>query len=206
MFEKLMLLPHLLLQKTSNKSSSTENKKTLERRLDLWNTNKIADLLGEGLVIQSRLNQHKGNKVNDLGKSFQNLMIKGNVNGALRLLSISNSNSNGILPLTEDTMEELRMKHPEANSLNDDLLLNGPMQLVNSVIFDAINEESILKACVKTKGAAGVSGLDADEWRRIMGSKIYGSASVDLRNAVARMARSICSTDVKDPDSLEDHR
>ena len=39
--------------------------------------------------------------------------------------------------------------------------------------------------------AAGVSGLYADDWRRIMGSKLYGTVSADLRKAVTKMTRKI---------------
>ena len=50
-----MLLPNLLLQRTSHKSKTIDNKDTLERRLALWESKKISTLVVECLVIQSRL-------------------------------------------------------------------------------------------------------------------------------------------------------
>ena len=46
-----------------------------------------------------------------ISTKFKHLMRKGNVNGALKLLT--NNMSNGILPLTDETLHLLRTKHPE---------------------------------------------------------------------------------------------
>ena len=35
----------------------------------------------------------------------------------------------------------------------------------------------LFKCAIKTKGAAGPSGLDADIWKRAIGSKIFGNVS-----------------------------
>ena len=35
----------------------------------------------------------------------------------------------------------------------------------------------LFKCAIKTKGAAGPSGLDADFWKRAIGSKIFGNVS-----------------------------
>ena len=40
-------------------------------------------------------------------------MFQGKVNSALRLLD--KSNSGGVLPLSPETMKELRLKHPPGN-------------------------------------------------------------------------------------------
>ena len=45
--------------------------------------------------------------------------------------------------------------------------------------------------------------LNADEWRRMIGSDVYGSASNDLRKAIANMARQLCTEEIDDPESLE---
>ena len=60
----------------------------------------------------------------------------------------------------------------------------------------SIDETSIAKAALKTKGAAGPSGQDADGWRRILVSKNYGDAGRDLRSAIAEMMRSLCCREV----------
>ena len=178
-----MVLPNLLLQRVNSKSSASDNRKVLERRLQLWQERKITELVGECLVIQSRLTETRKKDNRQIGETFQKLMIKGKVNSALRLLS--DEQCNGILPLDDNTMNELNLKHPDASPLNEDLLLEGPCQYINPVIFESIDECAILKAALKTKGASGKSGWDADEWRRVLGSNIFGVAAVDLRKSLA---------------------
>ena len=180
----LMIMPNLLLQRTSNKTSSADNKVTLERRLSLWRDKKIAVLIGECLVIQSRLRSSKHSSTKeDIAKSFNNFMITGKINAALRL--ISKTDGNGILPL------------------DNDLLIQGPIKFLSPVIYDEITEDTILKAVSRTKGAGGVSCLDADVWRRILDSKIFGNAAIDLRKSLATLTKQLCSTELTDLASIE---
>ena len=123
----LMIMPNLLLQQTSYKSTASENKKTLDRRLSLWKDQKISEILGECLVIQSRLNKPRTSFAQDgISQSFHKLMIQGKVNAAIRLLS--HSENSGILPLNEETMQELQIKHPESRPKYDDMILQGPVE------------------------------------------------------------------------------
>ena len=50
--KSLMLLPNLLLQKSSNKTSNTINKEHLSRRLELWKEGKINALLSKYIAIK----------------------------------------------------------------------------------------------------------------------------------------------------------
>ena len=52
---------------------------------------------------------------------------------------------------------------------------------------------------MRTNGAAGPSGVDAYEWRRLCSS--FKGASVDLCNALAGMAKRLCTSTV-DPDGV----
>lgn len=45
--------------------------------------------------------------------------------------------------------------------------------------------------------------FNADEWRKILGSSIYGNVGNDPRKAVATMARQLCSDVIDDPESIE---
>ena len=51
------------------------------------------------------------------------MMSKGNVNGALELLT--ENMSNGILPLNDKTLKMLKQKHSEANEPPQEVLLQG---------------------------------------------------------------------------------
>ena len=78
---------------------------------------------------------------------LQNQMVKNNFNCALWLLT--NNQSKSILLLDDATVSEIYIKHPEASPMYDDILIQGPIALVNKVIFDIINESEILRASFK---------------------------------------------------------
>ena len=197
----VMIMPSLLLQKVSVKSTHAENKRHLERRLQLWKDAQIEELLMETSAIQRRLADNNKRNMNneEVARRFSKLMMQGKVNPAIRLL---NEESTGVLDLTDETMQGLLQKHPPASPINDDMILQGPSFPVNSIIYDNINASLIQKCAIKTKGAAGPSGLDADFWRRAIGSKIFGNVSDDLCHAIALMARQLCSDDLEDPESI----
>ena len=50
-----MIMPGLLLQKTSLNSNSKENSETLKRILSLWNNGQLDQLVFEGKTIRDRL-------------------------------------------------------------------------------------------------------------------------------------------------------
>ena len=83
------------------------------------------------------------------------------------------------------------------------MLLEGPVENISSVIFDEITSETILKAAIKTKGSTGPSLYDADDWRNILGSNLYGEDAEDLRKNLASLAKELCTNEVDDPKSLE---
>ena len=70
--------------------------------------------------------------------------------------------SNGILPLTDETLHLLHAKHPEMQHAPEDVLLQ--VHFVN----EAISETLISKVMLKTNGNRGASGFDAEDWRRIL--------------------------------------
>ena len=169
----------------------------------MWKDKKINELIHECIVaIQNRL-QNGGSKVQnteEIARKFSRLMMQGKVNPAIRLLD--QETSPGILPLTDETLRCLQEKHPNAKPRYNEMLLNGPLRIINSVIYDNINGDLIRKCAVKTKGASGPSGLGADFWRRIAGSNIHGNVTDDLCHAIALMARKLCSEDLEDPESI----
>ena len=118
-------------------------------------------------------------------------MAKGNVNSAMKLLT--NNMSNGILPLGEDTLHQLRMKHPASRNADNDILLQGEIPDIHPIIFEEIDEEMVKQAALKTRGGSGPSGMDADGWRKILVSNHYGATGADLRRAFAEMIKKMCT-------------
>ena len=70
---------------------------------------------------------------------------------------------------------------------------------VHPVLFDSLTGSTIRRAALRTRGAAGPSGLNADGWRRLCSS--FKSHSHDLCEALASFARRIC-TELVDPKLL----
>ena len=130
---------------------------------------------------------------------FKNLMSKGNVNGALNLLT-DNMHS-GILPLNKETQELL--VHSEPSEPSPDILIQGPTRPIHPLAYDDMDESVIMKASMLTKGESGPSGLDADGWRRILTSRAFGTAILDLRKTFAQLIKKLCVEELESPSSLE---
>ena len=70
-------------------------------------------------------------------------MQKSNLNGALRLLT--NNMSNGIPPLSVETLQILSLKHPEAQQAHQEALLQGQKKQIHSIIYEDIDEDLVKK-------------------------------------------------------------
>ena len=117
-------------------------------------------------------------------------MSKGNVNGALKLLT-DNMHS-GILPLNNETLRLLVQKHPKPREPFPDTLIQGPTRPICPVTYDDMDESVTMKASMLTKGGSGQSGLDAGGWRRISTSRTFGTATLDLRETSAQLIKKLC--------------
>ena len=157
---------------------------SLERRLKSWEEGDISNLLHERKAIQERMKiSEKGMYIEKISLKFKNMMSKGNVNGALKLLR--EKMSNRILPLSDKTLKKLKQKHPEANEPPQEVPLQGPIRPMYPIVYEDVDESLILKAAMLTKGGSGPSGLDADGWRKISTSRSFGTASSELRKIFA---------------------
>ena len=196
------IMPALLLQKPSKSSKSKDHLEALTRRLAFWNEGKIEDLLYEGETIQSRLKTaDSASNFAKISQKFKNLMTKGNVNGALKLLT--NNMSNGVLPLSKETLALLKQKHPEPVEPSPETFLEGPFRPIHPVVYEDINESLVMRAVMLTKGGSGPSGLDADGWRRIFTSRQFGNSSNDLRKSFANFIKKLCVEELESTKSLE---
>ena len=112
----LMIVPGLLLQKTSLNSKSKENSETLKRRLSLWKNWQLDQLVFEEKTIQYRLqnNDRATANKNEETLNFTRLIEQGNVNNTTKILE--KANKVGILPLSNETFEILQRKHLKHHS------------------------------------------------------------------------------------------
>ena len=127
-------------------------------------------------------------------------MKKGKVGPSLRLLQ--ENNSGGILPLTHTTKTALKEKHLPAKVAAPDTKIEGPQQDGLEGIFEEMNGLMIWKMALKTQGASGPSGLNADCVRTLLSKRIFGEVAVDLRKALASLAKKMAMKECKDIEAL----
>ena len=189
----IFLLPKLFFQKTHRNAKISENVKAVTRRVDLWQNNKLDELLEEARAIQKRLPRTSSNnrRQEDKARSIADKMRQGNVSSALRALN--EEQSGGVLALTRETIHLLKEKHPPPSD-SGGLRLQGCHYSPNSVIYEMITGEMVWKKSLQTHGSAGPSGVDARGWRRLLSSTLCGSAASDLCSALAALARKLATT------------
>jgi hypothetical protein len=103
-------------------------------------------------------------------------MLQGKVNAALRL--ISEKGKGGVLPLSTEVQTMLREKHPHAEPPHSDMILTGCAPEFHPIRFAGITASSIRQSGLHTCGAAGPSGADAEQWRRMCIS--FKAASINI--------------------------
>ena len=153
-------------------------------------TSSCSITLHEAQTIQCDLKTlNKKKTIAEISKKFAEQMQKGNINAAIKLLT--NNMQNGILPLNDETLSQLKQKHPEAKTAYDAALLTDIPEDIHSSKFENLDADMILKAAIKTKGGAGPSGMDVDGWRPILVSNNFGKSNFDLRKACAEVVKKL---------------
>ena len=118
-------------------------------------------------------------------------MRKGNINSAMKLLA--DNMQNGILPLNDQTLHQIKQKQPHGKDVHPEVLLPDIPEEIQPIKFHLIDAESVKKAILKTKGAAGPFGIHADGWKRILTSNQFGNSSNDLCRTFAEVIKKLCT-------------
>ncbi|PFX13573.1 hypothetical protein AWC38_SpisGene22326, partial [Stylophora pistillata] len=179
------------LQKPGPKSKPKEHQELLSKRLVQWKDGETNKLLREGRIIQSRIGKLRSTDPPDKSKVFPKLVLEGQINSALRSLSLSTSGS--VLPLTDEVMAQLQQKHPSPQPAKLGSLLFGPIndEFPESV-YSGINGETVRQAALRTKGSGGPCGVDANGFRRMLACKSFKQSSKTLCEVTATMAKTLC--------------
>ena len=149
------------------------------------------------MTIQQRLRSDKEvMTITKISLKFKNLMSKGNVNGAMKLLT-DNIHS-GILPLNKETLELLVQKHSEPREPSPDMLIQRSTRSIHPIAYDDMVVSVIMEALILTKGGPGTPGLDAYGWRRILTSRAFGTATLELGKKFAQLIKILY---IKEPES-----
>ena len=183
----IIVMPSLLLQKPSQKSKSKDHLRVLERRLELWESGEVMELLKESDTIQKNMKATNKTTINEISKKFTREMRIGNVHNAMKLLT--NNMKNGVLPLNKKTLEQLKQKHPQRRDADPEIMLPDKPEEIHPIKFDSIDAENVRKAALKTRGGAGPSGLDADGWKRIFTSNQFEDSTDDLCKTFAEVIK-----------------
>ena len=78
------------------------------------------------------------------------------------------------------------------NKMENDLLLNGPLQSIHPVKFQSIDEEMIRKA-IRAKGNSDPSGMGDGGPRRILTSNNFKTPCSNLRKALVNVVQKLCT-------------
>ena len=60
--------------------------------------------------------------------------------------------SNGILPLSDETLQMLSLKHPETQQAHREAISENPKRKMHSIVYEDIDGDLVKKAAIKTKG------------------------------------------------------
>ena len=189
----------LLLQKPSRKSKAKDHTNYLTKRLEWWKAGNISAIIHEGREIQKRLIAAKRNSAENTDKIFTRLMLHGKVAAALRWIGNSKTS---VRECDYETIEILKSLHPEAAETSNVAMLRGPVDKVESVIFDSIDADMIQRVIKHISGAAGPSGADAELWLHILCTKQLKKKPLELCETIAECAKKMATMYI-DPQHME---
>ena len=141
----------------------------------------INSLILKGRQLQSRLPWQafpgKSDENGGLARSFANLMFKGKIEAALKLLF--QKGKDGILQIKQPVdsldansptvLESLKSKHPAAKPASSNMFPTESCEppQIKPVVYNSMDASTICSAALSTNGSAGPSGLDTHCWRRL---------------------------------------
>ena len=96
---------------------------------------------------------------------------------------------NGILPLNNEKLNLLRLKHYNPKCAYESVMSTDVPERIHPVKFEVIDVEMTRKAVMEKRGGSGHSGLDADGWKRILLSKNFGESSSDLCQTLTKVIK-----------------
>ena len=123
-------------------------------------------------------------------------MAMGNVKAVIRL--ITKHSDQGCLPLDDvqpdgrTVMQHLMDKHRPGQPVDPSTTSDSPPTAIpHPIIYEEIDGTLIKSIVQRMDGAAGPSGLNAGEWKRMCSS--FQRHSDDLHRAIARLTKKLCS-------------
>ena len=204
----LVFIP-LMLQKPSSKSKPRDHAKYLTSRLERWKSGQLKSLMDEAKEIQKRItsktkekitSKNSGRKSKAPSEAFVDLMLQGKPGDAAK--KINNDDAvKGVHSLSPEIKDILQQKHPKSREASPEILLPLTSVPPQPVLYEEITAHAVYKIAKNMRGSGGPSMIDSDIWKQLLCSKAYGNAATGLCQAVADLAKILCTEDVH-PDCL----
>ena len=182
----------IMLQKPSRKSKARDHAKYLSSRLLMWSSGDIDGLMAECRQIQKRLSKQLSQKEESKRKAFVRFMLVGKVRQALGFIN-SDNDVTGVHSPNDEIQHILQMKHPSAEPASPEVLLPITSPPPQTVVFENIDAELVLKSSMSLHGSGGPTLIDSDGWKHILNCKSYARESHNLADAIANFAKRLCS-------------
>ena len=128
----------------------------------------------------------------EISKKFILDMRKSNINSTIKPLA--DNMQSGILPLHDQILLQAKQKHQQGKYAHPEVLRPYIPEKIHPIKFHSIDAESVKKAILKPKGAAGPSGLGADGWKSILTSNQFSNSSKDLSKTFDEVIKKLCTT------------
>ena len=122
-------------------------------------------------------------------------MLQGNITKALKYVD-SDSVISGVHTVDKNVLKTLKLKHPTAQPLIEECLVEESANTVQPVIFEEIDSELIYQLAKKATGSGGPSKVDSEHWKHILCNKSYGNVSVQLCQSIADVTKRLCQEEV----------
>ena len=185
-----MIFPHLLLCKTKSEIDGSLSK-LIARRLKQWQDGDLDELYSKRKALQMRLLKGRRREVETEAQHFNKLMNTGKISSAIAKLT---DTSKGVLSFDEivkgKTVEQtLIEKHPLSKPIDENYFLPVSNETIpfHPSIFDQINCQHSKKAAMRTHRSHQPSGLNANEWRRILTH--FGLQSVEISKQLLKFPK-----------------
>ena len=131
--KSIMIMPNLLLQKSSQNSKGKDHLKALQRRLESWISGDLLKLL-KAETIRNSLRSRQN--IAEISKTFSQETKKGNANSAIKI--VTDNMKNGILPLTRQILNQLKLNYPEEKESSQEMFLADTPETTHPVKFERI--------------------------------------------------------------------
>ena len=191
----IVFLP-LMLQRPAKNSKNSQNVEYLKKRLVLWKEGRLPEIISECEEIQKRLQSKSAKqKKESVMRGFSRLMMSGKVRQALKLVD-ADSEVTGVHEMSNEIRDTLQAKHPEAEQAQQHVLDQRAIPAVEGVIYEQIDASMVAKAAKETSGSGGPTRVDADTWKHLLCSRVFGKLSEEFANAIAVASRRLCKEDI----------